>query len=115
MQGLIVNKVLFDRKVNNTSLENSLIASAKGCRIPRVDTLLGPLRDWDSPKIFRSIRVKKATLASLEIIAINILMIQKYIKGINFQGCINGFTAIFNYDNKFAIYRCYKLDVKLKL
>lgn len=29
------------------SLENSLIASLKGCRIPPVLTLFGPLRSWE--------------------------------------------------------------------
>lgn len=42
-------------------LENNLIASEKGWRIPQFPTFLGPRRKWNLPKIFRSIIVKKAT------------------------------------------------------
>lgn len=42
-------------------LENNLIASENGWRIPQVPTFLGPKRKWKLPKIFRSIIVKKAT------------------------------------------------------
>jgi len=40
----------------------SFTASAAGWRTPQRPTLLGPTRSWPSPKIFRSKRVKKATL-----------------------------------------------------
>ena len=45
-----------------SSLEKSFTASEKGCKIPKMDVLLGPFRSWERPKIFRSIKVKKATL-----------------------------------------------------
>ena len=47
-----------------TCFINNLIASANGCVIPPSLTLLGPLRDCDSPRILRSKSVKKATLSS---------------------------------------------------
>lgn len=42
-------------------LENNLIASENGWRIPQILTFLGPKRKWKLPKIFRSIIVKNAT------------------------------------------------------
>lgn len=44
------------------SLKKSFKASANGCKKPFIEILFGPLRFWDKPKIFRSIKVKKATL-----------------------------------------------------
>lgn len=52
------------------SFENNLIASLNGCSSPPNLTLLGPLRSCEYPKIFRSIRVIKATLISTGIIII---------------------------------------------
>jgi len=52
---------------NTLSLENSLIASLKGCRIPPAPTLFGPFRSWLYPKIFRSSNVMKATFKSTAI------------------------------------------------
>ena len=43
-------------------LENSLTASAAGCRTPHAPTLLGPTRIWLSLNTLRSSKVKKATL-----------------------------------------------------
>lgn len=40
----------------------SFTASAAGCKIPHSPTLLGPTRSCPNPKIFRSKRVRKATL-----------------------------------------------------
>lgn len=45
----------------NLSFINNFTASAKGWSKPDQETLLGPLRDWLSPKIFRSNKVTKAT------------------------------------------------------
>lgn len=39
------------------SFINNLTASEKGWRIPRTPTLLGPLRIWEYPRIFRSNKV----------------------------------------------------------
>lgn len=42
---------------------NSLRASEMGCGKPWSDTLFGPFRVWEYPKIFRSSNVKKAIAA----------------------------------------------------
>jgi len=47
------------------SLIKSLTASAIGCKSPNKETLLGPLRLWAKPRIFRSSKVKKATLIKI--------------------------------------------------
>ena len=47
-----------------SSLENNFTASEKGCINPPTLTLLGPLRLWISPRILRSISVKKATFTN---------------------------------------------------
>ena len=46
------------------SLENNLIASLNGCKIPAILTLFGPFRKWAYPKIFRSNKVIKATFTN---------------------------------------------------
>lgn len=51
----------FDTDDQVCSLENSLIASEKGCKIPIKPTLFGPFRIWIYPKTFRSNKVRKAT------------------------------------------------------
>jgi len=51
----------------NISLENNLIASLKGWTIPIIITLLGPFRNWEYPKIFRSNRVINATFTKIGI------------------------------------------------
>ena len=47
-------------------MANNFTASAMGCKIPTKETLLGPFRACLRPKIFRSMRVKKATLISTQ-------------------------------------------------
>jgi len=42
-------------------LVNNLIASAAGCKSPQEPTLFGPIRICLNPRIFRSIRVNRAT------------------------------------------------------
>jgi len=59
--GAIKNCFGLEEEGHTISLENSLIASLKGCKIPTNLTLLGPLRIWLSPKIFRSSKVINAT------------------------------------------------------
>ncbi len=54
------------------SLKNNFTASAKGWSKPTNETLFGPFRDCLSPKILRSIRVKKATFTKTGIITHNI-------------------------------------------
>ena len=49
-------------------LIKSLIASLKGWINPLKATLFGPSRFWESPRIFRSINVTKATFTSTGII-----------------------------------------------
>ena len=44
------------------SLERSLIASLKGCKVPQSPTFSGPFRICLKPIIFRSNKVLKATL-----------------------------------------------------
>lgn len=58
--GDIMNKKKFDKFKFEYSLVNNLIASAKGSGMAIKLILLGPLRSWMYPKIFRSKRVKKA-------------------------------------------------------
>lgn len=53
---------MLDIKGQTCSLENNLIASLKGCKIPIKPTLLGPLRIWMYPKSLRSNKVRKAIL-----------------------------------------------------
>lgn len=50
------------------SLENSLSASDSGWGKPLTDTLLGPFRSWEYPRILRSRRVKNAILSKIMII-----------------------------------------------
>ena len=49
------------------SLANSLIASAKGCNIPKIPTILGPCRIWILASTLRSARVKNAIEISMGI------------------------------------------------
>ncbi len=58
--GARINRIRFLFFKRAISLVKSLAASAKGWKIPIRDTLLGPLRNWAYPKIFRSNKVKKA-------------------------------------------------------
>jgi len=46
---------------NKNSFVRSLTPSISGCKTPPKRTLLGPIRLWVKPRIFRSKRVKKAT------------------------------------------------------
>jgi hypothetical protein len=46
---------------------NSLTASAIGCNKPIKDGLLGPIRLWEYPRIFRSNKVINATLIKTKI------------------------------------------------
>ena len=48
-------------------MENSLTASANGTVIPIGLGLLGPFRMWIYPRIFRSMKVKKATASIMRI------------------------------------------------
>jgi hypothetical protein len=59
--GLIKKSALFLNAGTKSSLENSLIASLNGWGTPPQPTLLGPFRNCEYPKIFRSIKVIKAT------------------------------------------------------
>jgi len=68
--GAMKNWILLDILGIITSFEKSLIASLNGCNKPIILTLLGPLRIWLYPKIFRSSRVMKATLIKMQIIKI---------------------------------------------
>lgn len=60
--GAKVKTILLEERGIKGSFINNLIASANGWNTPNQATLLGPLRDCLRPKIFRSKRVKKATL-----------------------------------------------------
>ena len=62
--GAKVNNKKEEKAGSLLSLENSLMASAKGWIIPHQATLFGPLRDCLSPKIFRSNSVKNATFSN---------------------------------------------------
>ena len=64
---------IFDKFGNTSSLENNLIASLNGCIRPINLTLLGPLRIWLYPKIFRSNSVTNATFTKIKIIKIKYL------------------------------------------
>lgn len=57
MVGAIMNGVKFDLVGFIDSLENNFSASAMGCKIAIIETLLGPLRNWLYPKYFRSSNV----------------------------------------------------------
>jgi len=46
-------------------LVKSLIASLKGCSKPEKETLFGPSRNCENPKILRSKSVTKATLTKI--------------------------------------------------
>jgi len=48
---------MLEFSISTKFLLKSLIASLKGCNIPIYPTLLGPLRIWIYPKIFRSMIV----------------------------------------------------------
>ena len=61
---------IFDKFGNTSSLENNLIASLNGCIRPINLTLLGPLRIWLYPKIFRSNSVTNATFTKIKTIKI---------------------------------------------
>ena len=58
MKGLVLDKIGLD-----ISLVNSFRASASGCGIPAILTLLGPLRVCIYPRVLRSRRVKNAIAA----------------------------------------------------
>ncbi len=62
------NKNKLDVMGRTISFENSLIASLKGWGIPPNPTLLGPFRNWEYPRIFRSSSVIKATFTRTGII-----------------------------------------------
>ena len=62
-----------ERLGNTNSLVNNLIASLNGCIRPINLTLLGPLRIWLYPKIFRSNSVTNATFTKIKIIKIKYL------------------------------------------
>jgi hypothetical protein len=59
---------LFDRVGGKICFVKSFIASAIGCKIPKIETLLGPFRRWEYPRIFRSSKVKKAMDKRIKII-----------------------------------------------
>jgi len=61
IMGATKNCFGFEEEGHSISLENNLIASLNGCKIPTNLTLLGPLRIWLRPKIFRSSKVINAT------------------------------------------------------
>ena len=61
------------------SLVNNLTPSKKGWKIPKKKTLFGPIRFWESPKIFRSNKVKKATESKIPTKKIKISTIKKII------------------------------------
>ena len=63
-----INFIDIGEKLN--SFINNFTASLKGCKIPLKEVLFGPLRSCDKPKIFRSNKVKKATLTITGIIII---------------------------------------------
>ena len=51
----------FEKIGKKNSLVSNFIPSKKGWKRPKKKTLLGPIRFWERPKIFRSNSVKKAT------------------------------------------------------
>ena len=59
--GLKKNNFQLTLQLDSACLVNNLIASLKGCNKPEKDTLLGPRRNCEKPKIFRSNNVTKAT------------------------------------------------------
>lgn len=69
-------KKLFPLESFSVCFRNSFTASLNGCKIPDNPALLGPRRSWDNPKIFRSIRVTKATFTSTGITKIKISRIK---------------------------------------
>lgn len=65
------NGSLFDERGIAICFKNSFIASAIGCRRPIIDTLLGPCRKWEYPRILRSSKVKNAIeikISTIEVI-----------------------------------------------
>ena len=65
IKGQRKNIVLFLKFGIRISFKNNLIASLKGCSIPKNLTLLGPLRFWVRPKILRSNSVINATFTRI--------------------------------------------------
>lgn len=61
--------------LNSICFKKSLIASLNGWMIPHSPVLFGPSRIWESPKIFRSNRVTKATFTNTGMIIKSILII----------------------------------------
>ena len=62
--GLKKNKAPFIGPKRVTLLENNLIASAAGCKIPCAPTLLGPIRSCLIDRTFRSSKVTNATFSN---------------------------------------------------
>ena len=60
-KGLTQNKLMLERRGNESSLENNLTASEKGCKTPIIPSLFGPLRICVYLKTLRSNKVRKAT------------------------------------------------------
>ena len=65
------------------SLVNNFIPSKNGWNSPKKKTLLGPIRFWVRPRIFRSNKVKKATESRIPTIKIKLSTIKKKIIKIN--------------------------------
>ena len=63
-QGPAKNILILFIDILGNSFVSSFMASAIGCLNPKTATFVGPFRQWASPMIFRSIKVKKATLSS---------------------------------------------------
>lgn len=61
------------------SLVSNFIPSKNGWNNPKKKTLLGPIRFWVRPKIFRSNKVKKATESKIPTIKIKLSTIKKKI------------------------------------
>lgn len=61
-------KIDFSTLINIHSFVINLIASEIGCNNPIIPVLLGPFRDCKYLRIFRSNKVRKATLTRIHII-----------------------------------------------
>lgn len=68
--GILKNKNKFLNIGIKILFKKSFNASAIGWKIPQTLTLTGPLRNWTNPKIFRSIKVTKATIKRQGIVII---------------------------------------------
>jgi len=65
-RGVEKYKILFLINGLIVILENNFIASENGWKIPINPTLDGPIRNWITPKIFRSKIVKNSTLNNIK-------------------------------------------------